>query len=314
MPKHRLIVILGPTAVGKTALSIELARQMGTEIISGDSMLVYRGFDIGSAKPSTDERQGILHHLIDIREPWESYNVVDFKEEAERIIAELDEAGNIPILAGGTGLYAKSLLEGYCFNERAADEGYRRRLEELAELHGREYVHAMLAEKDPEAAARIHAHDLRRVIRAMEVAASGRESISREKSLEKDGTLVYDAYVIGLRRDRQRLYERIDQRVDLMVSQGLFEETQALLARGVTADMQAMQGIGYREAVAFLEGRMSREEAVQQIKNSTRHFAKRQFTWYRKMPYIHWYDMDDLSGQELFSLVLGDTEGYFSPV
>ncbi len=314
MPKHRLIVILGPTAVGKTALSIELARQMGTEIISGDSMLVYRGFDIGSAKPSPDERQGILHHLIDIREPWESYNVVDFKEEAERIIAELDEAGNIPILAGGTGLYAKSLLEGYCFNERAADEGYRRRLEELAELHGREYVHAMLAEKDPEAAARIHAHDLRRVIRAMEVAASGRESISREKSLEKDGTLVYDAYVIGLRRDRQRLYERIDRRVDLMVSQGLFEETQALLARGVTADMQAMQGIGYREAVAFLEGRMSREEAVQQIKNSTRHFAKRQFTWYRKMPYIHWYDMDDLSGQELFSLVLGDTEGYFSPV
>ncbi|MBR4694944.1 MAG: tRNA (adenosine(37)-N6)-dimethylallyltransferase MiaA [Selenomonadaceae bacterium] len=312
MPRHRLIVILGPTAVGKTELSIKLAGQMGTEIISGDSMLVYRGFDIGSAKPSPDERQGIVHHLIDIREPWESYNVVDFKEEAERIIAELDDGGKLPILAGGTGLYVKSLLEGYRFNERAADEGYRHHLEELAKLHGREHVHAMLAEADPEAAARLHVHDLRRVIRALEVAASGKESISREKSLEKEGTLVYDAYVIGLRRERQRLYERIDRRVDLMVSQGLFEETRALLDRGVTVDMQAMQGIGYREAAAFLEGRMSREEAVQQIKSSTRHFAKRQFTWYRKMPYIHWYDIDDLSGQELFSLVMGDVEGYFS--
>ena len=311
MPRHRLIVILGPTAVGKTALSIGLARHLGTEILSGDSMLVYRGFDIGSAKPTLEERMGIPHHLIDIREPWEGYSVVDFKTEAEQVIAELNGKGKIPILAGGTGLYVKSLLEGYRFNERAADEGYRQHLEELARIHGREYVLAMLAKADPDAAARLHVNDFRRIVRALEVAASGEEHISRQKAWEEEGTLSYDAYVIGLRRDRQKLYERIDRRVDAMVSDGLFEETERLLQQGITKDMQAMKGIGYREAVMFLEGSAGREEAVEKIKLSTRHFAKRQMTWYRKMPYIHWYDIDGLAEEKLLSMVLGDLEGYF---
>ena len=311
MPRHRLIVVLGPTAVGKTALSIGLARHLGTEILSGDSMLVYRGFDIGSAKPTVKERMGIPHHLIDIREPWEGYSVVDFKTEAEQVIAELNGKGKIPILAGGTGLYVKSLLEGYRFNERAADEGYRQHLEELASIHGREYVLAMLAKADPDAAARLHVNDFRRIVRALEVAASGEEHISRQKAWEEEGTLSYDAYVIGLQRDRQKLYERINRRVDAMVSDGLFEETERLLQQGITKDMQAMKGIGYREAVMFLEGSAGREEAVEKIKLSTRHFAKRQMTWYRKMPYIHWYDIDGLAEEKLLSMVLGDLEGYF---
>lgn len=311
MPKHKLIVVLGPTAVGKTALSIELARHFATEIISGDSMLVYRGFDIGTAKPSLEERKGVRHHLIDIRDPWEGCNVVDFRAEAERIIRELNDRGCIPILAGGTGLYIKSLLEGYRFSRSPSDEGYRQYLEEQARVHGRAYVHAMLSRRDPEAAGRLHANDVRRVIRALEVAALGEETISREKEWEESGDLVYDAYVIGLRRDRKKLYERIDMRVDAMVSAGLFEETKGLLSQGMTEDMQAMKGIGYREAAAFWDGRMERGEAVAAIKRSTRHFAKRQFTWYRKMPYIHWYDIDDTAMDELLSLVEKDVEGYF---
>ena len=154
-------------------------------------------------------------------------------------------------------------------------------------------------------------NDFRRIVRALEVAASGEEHISRQKAWEEEGTLSYDAYVIGLRRDRQKLYERINRRVDVMVSEGLFEETERLLQQGITRDMQAMKGIGYREAVMFLEGSASREEAVEKIKLSTRHFAKRQMTWYRKMPYIHWYDIDGLAEEKLLSIVLGDLEGYF---
>ena len=311
MPRHKLIVILGPTAAGKTALSIELARHFGTEIISGDSMLVYRGFDIGSAKPSVAERKGVRHHLIDVREPWESYSVADFKNEAERIIEELNDRGKIPVLAGGTGLYVKSLLEGYCFNEKAADEAYRRQLEELARTHGKEYVRAMLAEVDPDAAARLHANDFRRIVRAMEVAVGGTEKISREKEMGVSGSLAYDACVIGIRRERKELYRRIDRRAELMASQGLFEETKALLEKGVTPDMQAMKGIGYREAAAFWEGKLARGDAVKKIQASTRHFAKRQITWYRKMPYIRWLDADGLPEGKLFSMALREIEGYF---
>lgn len=311
MQRHKLIVLLGPTAVGKTALSIELARHLGTEIISGDSMLVYRGFDIGSAKPSMKERKGVPHHLIDIREPWEGYHVVDFKTGAEELIAELNGKGKIPILAGGTGLYVKSLLEGYRFSEAAADEAYRQHLEGLAISHGKEYLHEMLAQVDPATASRLPVNDVRRVIRALEVASRGTEVISRTKAWEETGALAYDACVIGLRRKRESLYARIEKRVDLMVSAGLFEETANLLSRGITRDMQAMKGIGYREGAAFLAGELSREEAIEKIKISTRHFAKRQFTWYRKMPYIRWLDVDDLSEEELFSRALKEIADYF---
>lgn len=308
--KEKLIVILGPTAVGKTALSIELAQKLQTEIISGDSMLVYKGFDIGSAKPTLEERQGIRHYLVDILEPWENYNVTDFVEQAKKIIHELNAQGKIPILAGGTGLYVKALLEGYEFNETSHHEEYRQQLHELARTKGKEYIHALLEKIDPEAAERLHPNNLRRVIRALEVAHFGDEKISQSRA--EDGELVYDAFVVGLNRDRQQLYARINQRVELMFQAGLVDEVKNLLAQGITTDMQAMKGIGYKETAAYLQGVMSEEEAIDLIQKSTRHFAKRQLTWYRKMPYIHWYRADELSEQELLQKVFVQQQDFFN--
>lgn len=302
---NRVIVILGPTAVGKTALSLTLAERLGTEIISGDSMLVYRGFDIGSAKPSKEEQSRVPHHLIDICDPWEDYNVTDFQREAGTWIKRLNAAGKIPILAGGTGLYVKALLEGYEFNETEGHDDYRRELERLGEEKGHAYVHAMLRDVNPEAAERLHENDFRRIIRALEVYHFGGERISQSKR-----GLIYDAFVIGLTRDRAKLYERINQRVDLMMASGFEDEVRRLLDSGITRDMPAMKGIGYREMGAYFAGEMTCEEAVELIKKNTRHFAKRQLTWYRKMPYIHWYSIDDRTDNELLQHVLQDLAGF----
>ncbi len=304
-------MILGPTAVGKTDLSIELAKELQTEIISGDSMLFYRGFDIGSAKPALVERQGIVHHLVDNLEPWENFNVTDFVREAKLLIHELNAQGKIPIIAGGTGLYIKALLEGYEFNETADHSDYRQQLTALAEEKGRDYIHGLLQAADPEAAEQIHAHNLRRVIRALEVAHFGGEQISRQKEYGA-GDLCYNVYVAGLNRERQGLYERINKRVELMFAAGLEQEVQRLLKQGITREMQAMQGIGYKETAAYLAGEMSREAAVELIQKSTRHFAKRQLTWYRKMPYIHWYMADEMTEAELQRNVLEDLAGFFA--
>jgi tRNA dimethylallyltransferase len=309
--KEKLIVILGPTAVGKTDLSIELAKELQTEIISGDSMLFFRGFDIGSAKPALVERQGIVHHLVDNLEPWENFNVTDFVREAKLLIHELNAQGKIPIIAGGTGLYIKALLEGYEFNETADHSDYRQQLTALAEEKGRDYIHGLLQAADPEVAERIHAHNLRRVIRALEVAHFGGEQISRQKEYG-EGDLCYNVYVAGLNRERQGLYERINKRVELMFAAGLEQEVQRLLKQGITREMQAMQGIGYKETAAYLAGEMSREAAVELIQKSTRHFAKRQLTWYRKMPYIHWYMADEMTEAELQRNVLEDLAGFFA--
>lgn len=290
-------MLLGPTAVGKTALSIALAGEMGTEVISGDSMLVYRGFDIGSAKPSPEERQGVPHHLIDIREPEENYAVTDFVAEAGEHIRAINARGKVPVLAGGTGLYLKALLEGYEFNETEEHGQYRAYLEELGRQRGKEYVHGLLADLDPESAQRLHPHDFRRVVRALEVKHFGGEQISRRRRAGGEAApgreeLCYDAVVIGLRRDRQELYRRINIRVEQMFASGLEAEVKRLLARGTSRSAQAMKGIGYKETAAYLAGEMSREEAIELIQKSTRHFAKRQLTWYRKMPYIEWIEAD----------------------
>ena len=239
--RERLIAVLGPTASGKTALSVALAKRLGTEIISGDSMLVYRGFDIGSAKPDEAERCGIRHWLLDILPPDAEFNVTDFQTEASKIITGLNEKGLIPVLAGGTGLYAKALLEGYDFNSFSGDDEYRVSLERLAEEHGKEYVHAMLEKVDPETAARLHVNDFRRVVRA---------------------------FVIGLRWERAVLYERINRRVDLMMEQGLVNEVRQLMAAGVSRTAQAMKGIGYKETAAYLDGECSLDEAVYEIKKA----------------------------------------------
>ncbi|ORU00192.1 tRNA delta(2)-isopentenylpyrophosphate transferase [Anaerovibrio sp. JC8] len=283
--REKLIVVLGPTASGKTGFAVELAKQFKTEIISGDSQLVYKGFDIGSAKPDMRERDGIAHHMIDILPSDASFNVADFIERVKPLITEINSRGKVPILAGGTGLYIKSLLEGYQFNETAGDEAYRMKLEKLAEEKGNQYIHDMLREVNPEAAERIHANNFRRVIRALEVYHLGGEQISTEKESE----LVYDAYVAGLIWRRSDLYDRINRRVDIMVAKGLVEEVRQLLDSGISPDSQAMQGIGYKEMVKYIQGTDTLEKAVDEIKKGTRHFAKRQLTWYRKMPYVHWY-------------------------
>lgn len=301
--KEKLIVILGPTAVGKTKLAVELAKKLNSRIISGDSMLVYKGFDIGTAKPTLDERQGVLHELIDVKEPTDNFNVTDFIEAAREKISEANTAEEIPILAGGTGLYVKSLLEGYVFNSVGADEAYRAELVRLAEEKGKEYVHDLLKKADEKAAARLHVNDFRRVIRALEVHKIGGERISEKKRLDEDG-LIYDALVIGLFRERKLLYERINLRVDEMIKAGLEDEVKALLNSGIPRDAQAMRGIGYKEMIAYLDGELSFSEAVDKIKQATRHFAKRQLTWYRKMPYITRLDIDNMESGELLEAAL----------
>jgi len=285
MKRERLIVVLGPTASGKTGLSIELAKQFDTEIISGDSQLVYKGFDIGAAKPDMEERDGVVHHMIDILPPDASFNVADFIDRVKPIITELNNRGKLPILAGGTGLYIKSLLEGYQFNDTAGDDEYRLKLEKLAAEKGKQYLHDMLREINPEAAERIHVNNFRRVMRALEVYHLGGEQISTQK----ENDLVYDVYVAGLIWHRSELYDRINRRVDMMLQQGLADEVRHLLSSGVSPESQSMRGIGYKEMVNYVQGTGTLEQAVDDIKKGTRHFAKRQLTWYRKMPYVHWY-------------------------
>lgn len=308
MKKDKLIAIIGPTAVGKTNLGIILAKRLGTEIISGDSMLVYQGMDIGTAKPSLLERDGIVHHLIDILAPDADFSVTQFKTLAAQRIAAINQQGKIPLLAGGTGLYVKSLVEDYKFNETPGDDAYREKLETLAEVKGKAYVHAMLEAVDPKTAARLHVNDFRRVIRALEVYHQGGETISQEKNT---ADAVYDALVIGLRMERNKLYERINLRVDLMVQGGLVDEVRNLLGQGITPDCQAMKGIGYKEIIAYLAGEITLDAAIDQIKKSTRHFAKRQMTWFNKMPYIVWYDVDANTQIDLVEKIYKDIAGKF---
>ena len=296
MKKARLVVLIGPTAVGKTALSLALARRLDAEIISGDSMLFYRGFDIGTAKPTKEERAAVPHHFIDILAPEASFNVMDFQRLAREEIGRIAARGRLPLVVGGTGLYIKSLLEGYVFNETSGDRAYREKLERLAQEKGKAFVHGLLQEADPEAAARLHVNDFRRVVRALEVASLGNEHISEQREAA-GGELAYDAYVIGLRRERQALYARIEERVDAMLEAGLADEVRSLLAEGVPRDCPAMKGIGYREMLAYLAGSMDLPLAAAEIKKATRHFAKRQLTWFRKMPYVHWYAASQ--GEEL---------------
>lgn len=311
MQKEKLIVILGPTAVGKTNLSINLAKNFNTEIISGDSLLVYKGFDIGTAKPSFEEMSGIKHYIIDILEPHENFNVTDFHEIAKPLISKINAEGKIPILAGGTGLYVKSLLEGYIFNETSGDKEYRQHLETLAEKYGKQYVYDMLEKVDPTTASRLHINNFNRIIRALEVYHVGKEKISQKNHYELTGELMYDVYVVGLNRSRENLYERINKRVDIMVKQGFVEEVKSLLQNGVSVDWQSMKGIGYREIASYLLGQMTLDEAIYEMKKATRHFAKRQFTWYKKMPYISWYDAESLSEDKLLEQVIYDCNNHF---
>lgn len=285
--KERVVVILGPTATGKSHCAIEVAKRFNGEIISGDSMLVYKEMNIGTAKPTADELQAVPHHLVDILPPDASFNVVDFVEQAKALIADINSRGKLPIIVGGTGLYIKALLEDYAFNSVDEDTELRRSLEAEADTNGTEALHKRLAELDPEAAERIHPNNVRRVVRALESALRG-DTISQQGAAESP----YDALVFGLNMERSALYERINRRVDLMLEAGLEQEVRRLLEQGVSSECQSMQSIGYRQMVWYLNGSMSYEDAVDKLKQATRNFAKRQVTWYKKMPYINWLELE----------------------
>ena len=284
MSKERLVVILGPTATGKSCCGIELAQRFNGEIISGDSMLVYRNMNIGTAKPSEQELQLVPHHLVNILPPDASYSVADFQQQAAELILQITERGNLPIVVGGTGLYIKALLEGYRFSSVEENPELRRKLEAFAAEKGNDKLFERLEKEDPAAAARLHPNDVRRVVRALETALSG-DSVSQEKQQE----LKYDVTVFGLSMDRDFLYERINRRVDQMLAEGLEEEVRSLLQEGVPPDCLSMKSLGYRQMAEYLTGKCDYATAVDNIKKGTRHFAKRQITWYKKMPYIQWF-------------------------
>ena len=288
MAKEKVIVILGPTATGKSACGILLAEEIGGEIISGDSMLVYKNMDIATAKPTPAELAKVPHHLVNILEPAGNFNVVDFKERAGKLITEINNRGKTPIIVGGTGLYIQALLENYDFAQTEKSNEVRREWEEFAKENGREALHAKLADLAPEEAARLEVNDQRRVIRALEVAMAG-ERVSQKKAAQGP----YDSVVFGLTMAREKLYDRINRRVDSMVEKGIFQETQELLNNGVPSDSQAMKSIGYHQIVEYLQGNYDKETCVDKIKQATRNFAKRQITWYKRMPYINWLEIEE---------------------
>ena len=297
MKKRPLIILTGPTAVGKTAASIGLAKAVGGEIISADSMQVYRHMDIGSAKITADEMQGIPHYLVDVLEPEESFNVVRFQEMAKAAMQKIYAAGHIPIVVGGTGFYIQALLYDIDFTENDSDFSFRGELERTAEEKGAEYLHSLLKEADPKAAEQIHPHNIKRVIRALEFNRKTGQKISEHNEQERGKNSPYDFAYFVLTDDRRALYGRIDRRVDKMMEQGLLEEVRGLKDRGIARDSVSMQGLGYKELLAYLDGEITLEEAVRIIKRDTRHFAKRQLTWFRRERDVVWVDRQE-TGQD----------------
>ena len=290
--KKPLLILTGPTAVGKTALSVKAAKRFGGEIISADSMQVYRGMDIGSAKVTREEMDGVPHHLIDVLDPGEAFHVVRFKGMAQAAMNGIHERGHLPILTGGTGFYIQALLYDIDFTENDADPSYRERLESLAKERGASYLHGLLRERDPGAAAEIHENNVKRVIRALEFYEKTGKPISEHNQTEREKESPYRfAYVI-LNRDRAELYRRIDLRVDAMLEKGLLDEVKRLKAMGLTKDMVSMQGLGYKELFAYLDGEMDYGEAVRILKRDTRHFAKRQLTWFKRERQTDWLSLD----------------------
>jgi tRNA dimethylallyltransferase len=283
----KVIAIVGPTAVGKTSLSIDLAQRFNGEIISGDSMQVYRGLDIGTAKVTLEEQAGVLHHLIDVRDIDQSYSVADFQQAARKVIQEITDRGKVPIVVGGTGLYIQSLLWDYKLGSEGerTDESLREKYEAIAEAEGNEALWKLLQAKDPLAAEKIHYNNRKKMIRALEVFELTGHSILEPKEQPKE---LYDSFLIGLNTERTHLYQRINERVDLMVEQGVLEEARQLAK---TPEVQAAQGIGYKEFFPYFSGECSLDSAIEEVKLHSRRYAKRQLTWFRNRMSVHWYDL-----------------------
>lgn len=299
MDRKPLIILAGPTAVGKTSLSIRLAKETGGEIISADSMQVYRHMDIGSAKITKEEMEGVPHYLVDVLEPEEEFNVVRFQQMAKEAAERIWKKGKIPLVVGGTGFYIQALLYDIDFTENDGDESYRRQLERKAsDEEGASELYEMLKTVDPKAAQEIHPRNIKRIIRALEFYHQTGKKISEHNETQRQKESPYNYAYFVLTGERSRLYERIDRRVDLMMEQGLLDEVRYLKERGVRKDSTAMQGLGYKELYAYLEGEYPLDEAVRIIKRDTRHFAKRQLTWFKRERDVIWADKSVIGQEE----------------
>ncbi|MBM7854141.1 tRNA dimethylallyltransferase [Desulfohalotomaculum tongense] len=289
--KKPLLAIVGPTAIGKTEVGVQLALRLNGEVVSADSMLVYKGMDIGTAKPTIEERRGVPHHMIDVVMPWEEYNVALYQREAERIIAGIHNRGKLPLLVGGTGLYVRAVLDEYHFDSPKEDQKLRQELQNAAREKGNLWLHRQLAAVDPAAAENIHPNNVRRVIRALEVYKLTGKPFSGMQKAGYQSNSKYQIKIFGLTMPRELLYRRIEQRVEKMLEMGLVEEVKSLIQQGVKRSHTSMQGLGYKEIASYLAGEISLDRAAELIKRDTRRFAKRQFTWFKRDPRIYWIDM-----------------------
>ncbi|NLV88573.1 MAG: tRNA (adenosine(37)-N6)-dimethylallyltransferase MiaA [Tissierellia bacterium] len=296
--KDNLFILVGPTASGKTSVSIELAKRLDGEIISADSMQIYKYMDIGTAKVTPEEMDGIPHYLIDIVYPNEEFTVADYKAQAEKVIADINTRNKLPIVVGGTGLYVNSLVYDLNFTQVPPNEEIRKRLEDLADEHGNEYIHKMLEKIDKESYNRINVMDRKRIIRALEIYEVTGKPMSQQGNNFRKPSDKYNLLMFGLNMDREKLYERINLRVDKMIEAGLIEEVSNLLRMGYHKDLVSMQGIGYKEIIWYLEGEISLEEAIEHIKKGSRNYAKRQLTWFRRDNRIKWVNVDEFSSMD----------------
>ena len=297
MNNRPLIILTGPTAVGKTALSIGLAKAVDGEIISADSMQVYRKMNIGTAKIRQSEMQGVRHHLIDILDPGEDFNVVLFKKYALEAMKDIYSREKIPVVVGGTGFYIQALLYDINFEDNDNDMSYREELQTLAAEHGNSYIHDMLAGVDPESAEKIHENNVKRVIRALEFYKKTGMKISKHNEAESQKESPYNFEYFVLNDDRQKLYDRIDRRIDIMLADGLLDEVRSLVDEGYSRDLVSMQGLGYKEMIDYIQERYTLDEAVYTLKRDTRHFAKRQVTWFKREKQVTWVNKNEFDSE-----------------
>lgn len=302
--KNKLLIIAGPTAVGKTDLSIKLAKELNGEIVSTDSMQIYKYMDIGSAKVTKEEMDGVVHHMIDVIEPDKPFSVAEYKMMATKCIEDILSRGKLPILVGGTGLYINSITCNMNFTEAESDEAYRKELEALANEYGNEYIHNMLKDIDPISFKEIHYNNRKRVIRALEVYKLTKKPFSSFNVGDDFYNGPYDVKYYVLNMDREKLYERINLRVDIMLKNGLIGECIKLKDMGYNSLMQSMQGIGYKEVFYYLDNKISYEEAVEMIKQGSRNYAKRQLTWFRRDPRVTYLNKDEMTENDIFNKVV----------
>ena len=295
--KNTVIAVAGPTAVGKTKFAIEVARRFDGEVVSCDSMQLYKFMNIGSAKPDAEELAQVKHHLVDIIDPRVPFSVAEYQQLAKAAIADVMSRGKVPVISGGTGLYLNSLIYDMDFSSNPGDLTYRKELEKIAEEEGTEAVHRMLQNEDPDAAALIHPNNTKRIIRALERLHDGEGNVRPFSGILKE-TDDYEMILVGLTRERQELYDRINARVDILINNGLVDEVKELMAMGLTSDDISMKGIGYKEIIAFLNNEYDLATAMDTVKKNTRHYAKKQLTWYRRYDKINWLNISEFNSDE----------------